>query len=44
MMQESNKLLHKKLMRCLLSTYCDLDLSDSASESNDDARFAREGK
>ena len=42
--QKSNKMLPKKLMDCLLDAYRDLDLCGSISESNDQARFAREGK
>ena len=44
MMLESNKLLHKKITCCLLGIDRVLDLCGSPSESNDDARFAREGK
>lgn len=39
-----NKLLHKKLSRCLLRVRSVLDLFGSAYESYDDARFAREGE
>lgn len=43
-MREINKLLHKKLNRCLHQVQSVLDLCGSKYESYDDARFAYEGK